>query len=238
MPGRLERAGHEQSWSPPGADLGELVVGVADHVLEVWVGQAGPQQQVGVEVGRVGVGLGGIIALGEPHHHVGGGALRADVGVGVLLATVELGQHLVGGVSAAGAVAHDLPAAAQVFWRIEEHPHVVAVAHAGGVEAEQPLHDHESPRRQVHRWPEGAVGVAVDGLENGLTGPQQAQMLVHNVHIVTSRIERSDQPARPLGAVVAVVIVEADVRHGVGSEHAHKPPRQRGFPAGRVTHHS
>src|ERR671911_2730514 len=146
------------------------------------------------------------------------------IGGGVRLAAVELGQHLVGRVAAARAVAVHLPLPPQILRGSEEHPHVVDVPHLRRVVAEETLDDREALGSDVDRRPERAVGVSVDGLQDRLAGPQVAQMLSHYVHVVALGIERGDVPLRAQLAVVAVVVVRADVRDLVLAENADEAP--------------
>src|ERR687898_542972 len=146
------------------------------------------------------------------------------IGGGVRLAAVELGQHLVGRVAAARAVAVHLPLPPQILRGSEEHPHVVDVPHLRRVVAEETLDDREALGSDVDRRPERAVSVSVDGLQDRLAGPQVAQMLSHYVHVVALGIERGDVPLRAQLAVVAVVVVRADVRDLVLAENADEAP--------------
>ena len=84
----------------------------------------------------------------------------------------------------------------------------------------------------VDRWPEGAVVVAVDGLEDRLARAQVLEVLGHDVHVVAVGVQRRDVPLGALLAVVAVVVVGADVRDVVLAEHAHEAARE-GRLAGR-----
>ena len=85
----------------------------------------GPHDDPGVEMLRVAA-----VPGHERDHHVGVATLWPDESLGVGLPPVELVEHLIGRVAATRAVALDLPLAAQILRRVEEHPDVVGVAHA------------------------------------------------------------------------------------------------------------
>ena len=138
-------------------------------------------------------------------------ALGADERLGVGLAPVELGEHLVGRVAAARAVALHLPAAAQLLGRRQEHADVVDLAHRRPVVAQQALDDREALRAHVDRRAERAVLVAVDRLEDRLAPAQVRQVLGDDVDVVAVGVKRRDAQLGPLPAVVAVVVVGADV---------------------------
>ena len=207
-------------------------VALLDERAEVGMGQAVAQHELGVEHERV---LGALHAADDD---VGAAPLRADEGLGVGLAAIEVGEHLVGRVAALGAVAVDLPLAAQGLRRIEVHLHVVGRAHLLGVVAEQPLDDGEALGREVDERAERAVVVLVDGLEDRLAHAQALQVLGHDVEVVALRVQRRDAALGALAAVVLVVVVGADVRDGVLAEQAHEPLAQRRLARRRVTHDS
>src|SRR5918996_1277667 len=54
--------------------------------------------------------------------------------------------------------------------------------------------------------------MTVDGLQDRLPGPKVAEIVAHDVHVVALGIERGDAPLGALLAVVAVIVVGADVR--------------------------
>ncbi len=176
---------------------------------------------------RVEVVLIAAVARHERDDDVGVALLRPDVDLGVRLAPIELREHLVGGVAAPGAVALDLPAAAQVLRRREEDPDVVDVAERLGVEAEQALDDRELPGAHVAGRLERAVAVPVDRLEDRLPGAKVRQVLAEDVEVIAVGMERRDPALRPLRAVVAVVVVGRHVRDLLLAEDAHEPPRER-----------
>src|SRR5918996_721578 len=62
--------------------------------------------------------------------------------------------------------------------------------------------------------------MTVDGLQDRLPGPKVAEIVAHDVHVVALGIERGDAPLGALLAVVAVVVVGADVRDLVLAEDA------------------
>src|SRR5262249_43693094 len=103
---------------------------------------------------------------------------------------------------------------------------VVERAQVFGVVAEQPLDDRELPRLDQHERPEGAVGVLVDGLQVSVARAQVAEMLAHDVYEVALGGQRRDVPLRALLAVVAVVVVGADVGDVVLAEHADEAARE------------
>src|SRR6202022_2601992 len=78
-------------------------------------------------------------------------------------------------------------------------------------------------RLNVDRRPERAVLVAVDRLQNRLAATQVNQMLGDHVDVVALRMPRRDPQLAPLPAVVAVVVVRADVGDVVLAEHTHEP---------------
>jgi hypothetical protein len=200
-----------------------------DEGGEVGMRQPVAQGQLGVEVVVVAVGSGQ-----EGDEHVGVVALGPDEGLGVGLAAIELGQDLVGGVAAARAIARHLPAPAQLLGRGEEHAHVVDLAHGRPVVAEQALDDREALGAHVHRRPEGAVLVAVDGLEDRVAPAQVREMLGDDVHVVAVRVQGRDLKLGPLAAVVAVVVVGADVGHVLLAQDAHQAAADRRLAARRV----
>ena len=147
------------------------------------------QGELGVEVDLVLLRL----PLGRPERdeHVGVATLGADERFRIGLAPVELGQYLVGRVAAARAVALDLPPAPQLLGRVEEHAHVVDVAHLGQVVAEQSL-DHREPLGvNIDRRTERTVLVPVDGLDDRLAPPQVPEVLGDDVEVVAVRVERA-----------------------------------------------
>ena len=60
----------------------------------------------------------------------------------------------------------------------------------------------------------------VDRLQDRLGGAHVRDVLRHDVHVVALGIERRDVPLGALAPVVAVVVVDADVRDVVLAEHA------------------
>ena len=74
----------------------------------------------------------------------------------------------------------------------------------------------------------------VDRLEERLARAHVAEVLGHDVHVVAVGVQRRDVPLRALLAVVAVVVVDADVRDVVLAEHAHEPAREGGLARRRV----
>ena len=141
-------------------------------------------------------------------------------------------QHLVGRVAAARAVALHLPLAPQLLGRRQVDAHVEEPPQLLGVVAEQPLDDRELLRVDADERPEGAVLVLVDRLQDRLGAAHVREVLRHDVHVVALGIERRDVPLGPLAAVVAVVVVDADVRDVLLAEHADEPARE-GRLAGR-----
>ena len=152
--------------------------------------------------------------------------LRPDELGRVGLAPVELGEHLVGRVAAARAVALHLPLAAQLLRRREVDAHVVEPAEVLGVVAEQAVDDRELLRLDPHGRAEGAVVVAVDRLQERLARAHVREVLGHDVHVVALGMQRRDVALRALPAVVAVVVVDADVRDVLLAEHAHEAARE------------
>ena len=193
------------------------------------MGQAGAQEQLGVE--RRAVVVGGL----ERHHHVGAALLRPDEGGRVGLAAVKLGEDLIGRVAAPRAIAVDLPLAPEGLGGCEEDAHVIEVAQLVGVVAQQALEHREAVRHDVRRRAEGAVRVLVDRLEDRLARPQVAQVLRHDVHVVGVRMQWRDRALGPLPAVVAVVVVEGDVGDLVLAQDAHEAARDGGLAGGGVS---
>ena len=203
---------------------------VGDDAAQVRVGERVAQRQLRVEV----VLVGGVARL-EGDDDVGVVALRPDEGLRIGLAAVELGEHLVGRVPAARAVALHLPVAAKLLRRVEVDAHVEHLAQLGRVEREQALGDHEALRLEVVRRAERAVGVLVDGLHDRLVRPQVAEVLAEDVEVVAVGMERRDVALGPLLAVVAVVVVGAEVGDLVVAEHAREPTPDRGLAGARVS---
>jgi hypothetical protein len=210
-------------------DNGDPPAAVADERGEIRMGETLAEHELSVEVLRVARP-----ARHERHHDVGVALLRSYVRGRVGLAPVELGQYLVGRVAATRAVAVDLPLPPQILGRSEEDPHVVDVSHLRRVVAEQPLDHREGLRDHVYRWSERAIRVAVDGLEDRLPGPQMAEIVAHDVHVVALRSERSDVSLGPLLAVVPVVVVRADVGDLVFAENADEAAGEGRLPRRRV----
>ena len=144
-------------------------------------------------------------------------------------------EHLVGRVAAPRAVALHLPVAPQLLGRVEVHAHVEHVAQLRRGEREQALGDQEAAGHEVVGRPEGAVDVRVDRLHDRVAVPQVAEVLGEDVEVVAVRMERRDVALGPLLAVVAVVVVGAEVRHLVVAEDTHEPARDRGLPGPGVT---
>jgi hypothetical protein len=57
---------------------------------------------------------------------------------------------------------------------------------------------------------QGALSVVVDRLQDRLTEGEELEMLLHDLDVVALRVERREREALALGAVVAVVVVDAD----------------------------
>ena len=189
------------------------------------------QGELGVEMDLVVIVVGG---GQEGDEQIGVVALGADEGLGVRLAPVELREHLIGRVAAARAVALHLPAPAQRLGRSQEHADVVDVAHGRPVVAEQPLDDGEALRAHVDGGPERPILVAVDGLEDRLAPAQVREMLGDDVEVVAVGVQRGDLELGPLRAVVAVVVIGADVGDVLLAQHPHQAAADRGLAAGRV----
>src|SRR4051794_27478136 len=165
------------------------------------------------------------VAGQERHHDVGEPLLGTDERRRVGLAAVQLRQYLVGRIAAPRAVAIHLPPAPQVFGRRQIDPYVVGVADLGGVVAQQALDDGERAWLEVHGRPEGAVGVPVYGLENRVAAAQVGDVLPDDVHVVAVGVQRRDVVLLALLTVVAVVVVEGDVRHLLLAENPHESAR-------------
>ena len=83
---------------------------------------------------------------------------------------------------------------------------------------------------------ERARAVAVDRLEDRLPAPQVPEVLAHDVEVVGGRGERRDPELGSVGALVAVVVVAADVRHVGVAEHAGEPARESGLAGAGVAY--
>ena len=99
----------------------------------------------------------------------------------------------------------------------------------------QALGDHEPPRHEIVGRGEGSVDVRVVRLHDRVAVPQMAEMLGEDVQVVAVGMERCDVALGPLLAVVAVVVVCAEVRDLVVTEHPDEPARDRRLPGSRVT---
>ena len=66
--------------------------------------------------------------------------------------------------------------------------------------------------------------MAVDGLENRVTRAEMTEVLGDDVEVVAVRMQRCDPELGALPAVVAVLVVDADVGDVVLAQHAHQPP--------------
>src|SRR3954452_11796541 len=165
------------------------------------------------------------VAGQERHHDVGEPLLGTDERRRVGLAAVQLRQYLVGRIAAPRAVAIHLPPAPQVFGRRQIDPYVVGVADLGGVVTQQALDDGERARLKVHGRREGAVGVPVYGLQDRVAAAQVGDVLADDVHVVAVRVQRRDVVLLALLTVVAVVVVEGDVRHLLLAENPHESAR-------------
>ena len=75
----------------------------------------------------------------------------------------------------------------------------------------------------VHGRSEGSVLVAVDRLEDRLAAAQVHEVLGDDVEVVAVGVQRRDPELGALLAVVAVVVVGADVRDVLLAEHADEP---------------
>jgi hypothetical protein len=75
--------------------------------------------------------------------------------------------------------------------------------------------------------------MVVHGLQNGLAHGQELEVLLHDLHIITSGTERGERLALALLAVETVVVVDADGADGVGPDGRQQAPRQ-GRLAGRA----
>ena len=124
--------------------------------------------------------------------------------------------------------------AAQVLRRREVDAHVEHVAEVSVVERKQALGDQEAAGGEIVGRAEGAVTVLVDGLHDRLVCAQVAQVLLEHVEVVAVGVERCDVALCPLPAVVAVVVVGAEVGDLVLAEDAHEPARDRRLPRPRV----
>ncbi len=196
------------------------VHGLARHVRQdgdqVGVGDRRPEQELDRE--RVVAGLVPLLDGGEAHDDVGVAPLRPDERLGLGLTLVEVGQHLRLGVAAVAGVTADLPPPADLLGRVEVDLDVEAGLRQPGVERQQPLDDHELPGLDQLGPVEGAVGVAVDGLQDGLAHGKKLEVLLHDLHVVAVRVQRRERDVLPLDPVVAVVVVDADGGHPVGAK--------------------
>src|SRR4051794_16182305 len=199
-----------------------------EHGAEVGVAESRPEDQLGVEPVLLRA------RRQERDDDVGVALLRADERLGVRFAAVELREHLVGRVAASRAVALHLPQPPQLLWGREEEPDVVEPAQLLGVVAEEAVDDGELLRVDTHERPEAAVLVPVDRLQERLARAQVREMLRHHVHVVALGMERCDVALGALLAVVAVVVVDADVRDVVLAQHPDEPACQGRLARGRV----
>jgi hypothetical protein len=103
------------------------------------------------------------------------------------------------------------------------------------VVAEQALNNGEVVGRDVDGRPEGTVAVVVHGLEDRLAVSEVEQVLPHDVDVVALRVERRDVELGPLLAVVAVIVVRADVRHLLGAKDAYETSGDRCLACRRIT---
>src|SRR5215467_5394322 len=165
-------------------------------------------------------------------------ALRPDERFRVRLAPVKLAQHLVSRVAATGAVPGDLPAPPQVFWRVQVDPDVEHLAQLGRMVHQQPFGNHEPGRAQVDGRPECAVDMLVDRLEYGFVLPEMPDVAGQDVHVIASRVERRETALGALPAVVAVIVVGAEVRDLLLPKHPDHAPSDRRLPGARITNNA
>ncbi len=174
----------------------------------------------------------------EADHDVGEGPLRPDEVARVRLALAKLLHDLLGFIAPLGAIPLDLPTVAQLFRRIKVDLDVKAVAHPLGRKAQKALGDDEVARNKVLWSAQGAVAVIVDRLQNGLSRPQQAEMLLKDINIVAVGMEGGDPGLRPFLPVVPVIVIRTEVRDPVPAQDVSNPFRDGGLAGGAVTHHA
>jgi len=76
--------------------------------------------------------------------------------------------------------------------------------------------------------------VAIDRLEDRLAAAQVRKVLSDDVHVVAVRVKRRDTELRSLLAVVAVVVIGANVSDVFLAEYAQQPAGNRGLAGRRV----
>ena len=76
--------------------------------------------------------------------------------------------------------------------------------------------------------------MVVDRLEHRLPGGQQLQVLLHDLHVITVRVQcREWQPLAFL-AIIAMVIIHTQGRDSIGAQRVHQPLGQRGLSGSAV----
>jgi hypothetical protein len=93
-----------------------------------------------------------------------------------------------------------------------------------------------SSRLDRGRRPERPVGVAVDRLQDSLAFPQVLELLGGDVDVVAVTVERCDAQVRALLAVIAVVVVSADVRTWSSPRIRTRPRVDGGLARHRIAH--
>ena len=163
----------------------------------------------------------------EGDHDVGVALLGLDEPGCVVLAHVELTQDLVGGVAAPRAVALELPGAAKVVRRRQEHANVMDGTQRLGVEVQEALDDQEGACAQIDGSFQGAASMVIDRLEDALAPPQLHELLGQHIKMIGHRVKRGDIEPAPLRPVKAVIVIGADASDVVLSPITRMGPRDR-----------
>ncbi len=142
----------------------------------------------------------------------------------------QFGQDLLFGVAPLAGVPLDLPDLSDTLGGIEEHGHVEARPGGPGVQREQPLGDAQLAGLDQHGPFELPVAVVVDGLEDGLAAGQEPEVLFHDLDVVAVGMQGRERFVGPLGAVVAVVVVDAQRHDPVLAQRLDQPPGQGRLP--------
>ena len=174
----------------------------------------------------------------ERYHDVCIILLWSDIGSRIRFADIQFAQHLWLRVPALCGVAADLPAPSQLLRWIEKDTHTVGAANLLPVHAKQPLNDQEGLGDDVLWWPKVASLVVVVGLQDGLAGTKQLQVLCHHIKIIACRVQRCDAQFLALLPIIAMIVVCAEHRDTLRTQNLGDTSTQRRFARGAVSHDS
>src|SRR6266545_1861478 len=131
-------------------DIGRGMIRSIDQVgqVRVWDGRA--QDELDVELWPGVLRPHSSIRV-EADHDVRLFALGPNELKRIRLAFLHLSLHLLSRVTGLAGIAFDLPDGSQIFGGIEENFHIIELAHNGGMETKQSLHNNELARAHIFR---------------------------------------------------------------------------------------